>query len=479
MAHVDDRSVQATRQLFSHVTHQVAVIGAGWAGLACAHLLSSSEHVHIRLYEAAPHLGGRARSLGWTPDKQGESITIDNGQHMLVGAYRESLALIRAVGVPTKQFDRFPVTLTSADGLSLQGARLPAPWHLLFAALRSQGLRVSDFLALRRLQRLLQRCKFRPDERLTVSELLAQAAVTERVRERLMRPLCLATLNTPVHLASAAIFAAVLRDTLFANARASDFLIARVGLSEIFATPMEQHLLARGVEIHKNARVARISRIEPNRSLELSFYSDIAPMRVDSVVIATPLSQIPDLLEPENLNSAVHLACALRTESIVTLYCYWTPGASAESVNAVSAFSGDRPLRLPIMLNDTKTESPGQWLFDHGPTPAQGRMMAVVVSAADASIPNDLLKQQCLLQLARELDLPAPNYVKCIREKNATFSASAPCNRPGNTAFVAWHPNLLLAGDYTIPDYPATLESAVRSGQAAAGLLLDRLVKPH
>jgi hydroxysqualene dehydroxylase len=300
---MDHGASQTTKQFSSLVRHRVAIIGAGWAGLACAHQLSATPGVHVQLFEAAPQLGGRARSFAWTPQKGGEALTIDNGQHMLVGAYSATLSLLGALGSGPNRLDRFPVTLVSSDGLQLRGARLPAPWHLLIAALRSTGLELRDFTSLLSLQRVLQRCHFRPDERQTVSELLAQAAATERVRDRLMRPLCLATLNTPMHVASAAIFSAVLRDTLFAQAKASDFLVANAGLSEIFALPMEQLLHSRGVEIHKNTRISYLTNRTKVSELELNFHSSRAPCQYDSVVIATPLAQVPDLLSPNDRES--------------------------------------------------------------------------------------------------------------------------------------------------------------------------------
>ncbi len=457
------------------MNQRVAVIGAGWAGLACAQALTKAPGLEVTVLEAAPQIGGRARSLAWTPINGGETITIDNGQHMLVGAYSQTLALLTALNVNLPaQLDRFPVTLASTDGLALQAAKLPAPWHLLLGALRSTGIGFGDFLALGRLKRCLQQQHFAPPSSQTVSELLDQVAATTLVRERLMRPLCLATLNTPMPQASARIFSAVLRDTIFASAQASDFLVARHGLSALFCDALETDLREHNVAINTGARVRQISKRSASAALLVRLHQDDTIDRhFDSVVLATPLASVPSLLSPEKTDGVIHAACSTETESIVTLYCYWQPGTSAEHAAKAIERLGARPLRLPLMLNDTIANSPGQWLFDHGPSPHGGRWMAVVISAADAHLSNQQISTLCVAQLARELGLTPPNEIKCIRERKATFRASPQCARPSNTAFQFWHPRLFLAGDYTIADYPATLESAVRSGQAAAAALLQ------
>ena len=112
----------------------VAIIGAGWAGMAAAVALAQAK-IPVTVFEAARHLGGRARSV------EIEGIKLDNGQHLLIGAYRETLRLMRAVGAdPDKLLLRQPLAINYPGKFNLRAPRLPAPLHLLAALLRATGL---------------------------------------------------------------------------------------------------------------------------------------------------------------------------------------------------------------------------------------------------------------------------------------------------------------------------------------------------
>jgi hydroxysqualene dehydroxylase len=439
---------------------RVVIIGGGWAGLACAIALLDHDHrstlPSIELFEAAPQLGGRARSLQWQPTPDSANLTIDNGQHMLVGAYRETLALMQRLGAePEHQLARFPLTLRSSFGLHFRASALPAPWHLVVGGLSAKGIGVKDaFSALRFALALLKANYLLPDT-LTVSQLMVQLRLSQTVQERMLRPLCLATLNTAPALASAKVFAAVLRDTIGASTRASHFLVAKHGLSALLPNNAQKALSQAGVKIHLRTRISDLN--------------DNLLDGADAIVIACPLAEAASLA----LTAGTQLVGEeLPTEAIATIYMYWQADAHrtfAQSFARLTPFE-------PLMLDDLAADSPGQWFFFHGQTSDGGCLAAVVVSAytmPDQS--RDQLSELCTAQLEQQLALPMPTATKVIVEKRATFRAAAGSSRPANDALQQHDRRLVLAGDYTIAEYPATLESAVRSGLAAAQLVQDNL----
>ena len=229
----------------------VAVVGGGWAGMAAAVELAARGH-RVTLLEAAPHLGGRARRVDW------DGLAVDNGQHMLLGAYKASLQLIERVepGLAAQAFWRLPMRFSVPGEFSLRLPRLPAPLHLLAGLLRAQGLRPSDKIALLRGMARLER-QLAGD-----STPFTAAAVLQPQPPRLLaawwQPLCAAALNTPLQEASAQVFARVLRAALRGRRGDSDFLLPRVDLGRILAEPAAGFLRARGARIITGRRVASV-----------------------------------------------------------------------------------------------------------------------------------------------------------------------------------------------------------------------------
>jgi predicted NAD/FAD-binding protein len=178
----------------------VAVIGAGWAGCAAAIELARTG-AQVTLYEAARVPGGRARRI----DYQGNAL--DNGQHILLGAYRDSLRLMRTVGLqPSQLLLRLPLQMRYPNGIvgmDLISARLPAPLHLLIGVLRAKGLTMTDKLSLARFASAARWMGWQLNHDCTVTELLHRFEQTDRLIKLMWRPLCIAALNTPPERASA------------------------------------------------------------------------------------------------------------------------------------------------------------------------------------------------------------------------------------------------------------------------------------
>lgn len=427
------------------IPHQVAIIGAGYAGLACAVELAR-RGVQVTVFERSHTLGGRARVV----NKDGRRI--DNGQHILLGAYTELTRLLRATGVSPKALMHLPLLLHVPGALHLQAARLPAPFHLLVGLLRARGLTWADRLAMLRLMRTLKKSAWRVDSDHTVSELLRSSRQTPRLTALVWEPLCVAALNTPADEASAQVFANVVRDSLAADATASELLIPRVDLSELFPVPAARFLAVRRGKLRTGTAVEGIRR-EQGR-----FFLDGDPGRAgyDQVVIATAPHHAGALLtsagDCERLATQID---ALPAEPIATVYLALGDG-----------------VRLPHPMIGL-THGPAQWVFDRGQLCGREGELACVISAHR---PHETLTREDLIlavhkQLEDELGrrLPAPEWSQVITEKRATFACRPGLLRPGSQTPV---PGLWLAGDYLESDYPGTLESAVRSGVQAARRIL-------
>lgn len=452
----------------------VAVVGGGWAGIAAAVELVRAGR-RPTLLEAGLCLGGRARAATL---RVGEAeLELDNGQHLMIGAYRETVALARTVGVRIVDADR-PVpgptpaapcivrhrlSLRSTDGLRLDAARLPAPWHLIAGLLRAQGMSRAERTAMVGLMTRLRFARWHVRTGETVAGLLARMRQPATLIDRLWGPLALGALNTPLEVACAQTFANVLRDALGARAAASDFLIPSGTLSQALPEPAAAWLRERRAELRLRTTVRALGHGEGQWSLR----TDSGTVRARDLILAVPPWTAQRLLSDATLPMRTR-ECAERLrgfepESIATCYLTWP---ASETV------------ALPrwIMLDDHgESGGYGQWLFDRG-VQCGLRIAAVVVSARGrhAGITPEQLETSIAAQVARELGLPAPLAARVIVDKRATFRCvparpriEAGCADPLN-ASPGSGARLMLAGDHVWPEYPGTLEAAVRSGFAAA-----------
>lgn len=432
----------------------VAVVGAGWAGLAAAVALTRAGR-RVTVFDTAPVPGGRAREVALP--LAGTTLRLDNGQHLLVGAYRETLRLAAELIAPDPlPIVRRPMALVATDGLSMIPPRWPAPLHLAAGLLGARGLDWRARFAMVRLMSGLRaaRWQVRPGE--TVAALLERLRQPAGLCLRLWEPLCVATLNTPPAQACAQTFATVLRDTLGADAAASDFVLPAGTLGELLPAPAERWLRARGATLCWRTPVQSIRRDGDGWQLATSR----GPVRAPAVIVAVP---------PVNAERVLHGALPTADLAPLTAFTY-EPIATAWL-----AWPADRAPTLPpwIML----TEEParrgyGQWLFDRG---RQGdlRIAAVVVSArgremADTQAGGDALAAAMGEQVARQLEIEPPRGARIVTERRATFGCTPDRPRLTPDHFTARAPGLWIAGDHAWPSYPATLEAAVRSGLAAA-----------
>ncbi|MDR0576346.1 MAG: hydroxysqualene dehydroxylase HpnE [Candidatus Accumulibacter sp.] len=418
---------------------RVAVVGGGWAGLACAVELSAAG-VPVCLFEAAKQLGGRARRV----EIGGHAL--DNGQHILIGAYRETLRVMRLAGAdPERLLLRLPLEIAYPGKFSIRLPRLPAPLHLAAGLLAAAGCAPGEKLAAARFFHALRAGGRDPEDDVSVAEWLDRHRQRGNLRRFLWDPLCLAALNTAPDDASARIFANVLREALDGARENSDLLLPRADLSRVFPDAAACFIAARGGEIRLSRRVARIER-------PLA----IAGENFAHVVIAAAPRQTADLLRehPETRETAA-LLDAYRFEPIGTVYL-----AYPDAIRLPSPMLG---MSGPI----------GQWAFDRGRLCGADGLIACVLSAGGHwdEHGDETLAAALHAELAETLGhaLPGPVWHRAIRERRATFSCRPGLTRPTPRTAV---PGLWLAGDHACAGYPATLEGAVRSGcHAARGIL--------
>ncbi|MDW8324830.1 MAG: hydroxysqualene dehydroxylase HpnE, partial [Burkholderiales bacterium] len=408
----------------------VTIVGGGWAGLAAAVELAA-HGMPVRVLEAARRLGGRARSIDW------QGLTLDNGQHLMMGAYRQTLHLLRRLG-SDHLLQRRRLRL-DVPGLTLALPYLPAPLHLGVGFISARGLTLAEKAAAVRLLWHLQRRHYRLPADVSVAELLGRLRQPSRLIHRLWAPICVAALNTPIDQASAQVFCNVLRDTLAARRAASDFLFARADLDRLLPGPAARFIHARGGEVRLNCPVRTVERTPQGFRL---MGPDLVARRV---IIATHPARLPALLGglPE-LAGVVGMVSRYRWQPILTTWLH---------------FAAPLPLPYPMLALDGGA---GPWVFDRSDL-APG-LVSVVVSAEGPhlGLPAAHWQAQLLERLARRLGrLPPLRAAKTIVEKRATYACVPGLPRPDNCTPI---PGLYLAGDYTAGDYPATLEGAVRSG---------------
>lgn len=420
---------------------RVHIVGAGLAGLSAA-LRCAKHGWPVTLYEAAGQAGGRCRSY---VDARLER-RIDNGNHMLLAANTAALDYVAEIGaggtLTSPRHTAFPfLDLASGESWRVTPSQGPIPWWIFSAATRIPGTGLGDYLGAWKL------ALAGPEA--TVADCLSDHGP---LWERFWVPLTVAALNTHPREASARLLWLVLRESFAKGAAACRPFIAREGLSETFVDPALAAIRALGAEVAFGRRLRRLD-FAGDRVTALDFGDDRVELGADAaVVLALPPAVTGDLLPG--------LAVPRDTRPIVNAHIRLPAGA--------------RPRRrldpeLPILgLVGGATD----WLF------LRGDVVSLTVSAAEdlAERPSEEIAALLWRDTARALQIdPALTpIIRVIKEKRATLAQTPAALklRPGPRT--RWH-NLVLAGDWTDTGYPATIESAVRSGAAAAAMLRERL----
>ncbi len=427
----------------------IGIIGGGWSGFAAAVELARAAHP-VTVYEAGRVLGGRARRMGGSPEASG-GPSFDNGQHILAGAYSETLRLMETVssGSSTSGFLRLPLALDYPDGVRIRAPRLPAPLHLAAALLFARGLTLAEKISAIRFMQALKRIGFAPDTDMSVAEALAGQPTA--VRRYLWESICVAALNTPIEQASFRVFARVLQDALTGKAANSDFLIPAQDLSALFPEPAAAWLERNGGKVKTRTRISSLQR----SGQQWKVLWDDGEAVHDRIVIATAPAHAIDLLSPLNdCRELVRNLDTLSYQPILTVYADYP---------ALPAF----PTPLIGWVDPVPL-----FIFDMRASRGLANTIAVVASAEGPHLDWDdarwINEIDARMQQAFG-PLPPPRLIRRVTEKRATFTCAPGMFRPSLTTPCQ---DLFLAGDYVAGPYPATIEGAVRSGVQCAQTLL-------
>jgi hydroxysqualene dehydroxylase len=434
-----DRDAHALARALSKT---LAVVGAGWAGLAAA--VRAVERGHrVTLFEMAPHVGGRVRAV------MHDGVALDNGQHILIGAYTQTLALMRTVGAdPDALLERRPLGLLDPYGRGLALPPGPAVPAFVRAVLALREWPIGQRLALLRAALRWRLSGFRAASDATVAELV-RTLPARAVRE-LIEPLCVAALNTPAEQASAQVFLRVLRDALFSGPGAADLLLPRVSLSALMPDPAAAWLVARGARLLTGRRVDGIAPIDGARW-------NVDGEAFDMVLLACSANEAARLAR-DAAPAWSHTAATFDYEPIVTVYLR------------------SRGTRWKQPMRMLPGGAPAQFAFDLGALDGSGArdgLFAFVASGARAWLERglDAIAGAALEQARSAFPADAwrapPTVHKTLAERRATFLCTPGLDRPSRVIA----PGLVAAGDYVEGPYPATLEGAVRSSIAALGAL--------
>jgi len=400
-------------------------VGAGYAGMAAAVTLSE-RGVPVTVFESGPVPGGRARRV------KTDGRELDNGQHILIGAYSELLRLMRQVGVGDEALLRLPLELRYADGFAIRSLWLPAPFGLLGGLFFSARIPIGERIRAIRFMLALKRTGFRLNQDDSVNNLLQRHGQNGAIGHYLWRPLCVSALNTLPDYASAQVFANVLRDSLGGEPEASDLLLPRVDLSRLFPEPACEFVLKKDGEVRTSSPVRDLAALQNDFS---------------SVIVAVGPHQLKALL-PE-------LAPEYEYQPIYTCYLQYS-----------------ETTKLPFPMLGL-AGGLVQWAFDRGALTGERGLIACVISAQGdhQQMAQDELVATCHRELASALKgLPDPDWSRVIAEKRATV-ACTPAMK--SLSFQPSLAGVYLAGDFTDHDYPPTLEAAVRSGVRAANNVLQ------
>jgi squalene-associated FAD-dependent desaturase len=443
----------------------VAVIGGGYAGMAAAAALADCGIV-VTVFESAMQLGGRARGVSY------QDTHLDNGQHLLLGCYVQTLNMIEKVGGNIEQdFLRLPLQLDLHGEFSFIAPRLPAPLHLLGALLTSTGLTWSERLDAVRFMLALRRMKFSLPNDTTVTGLLAQHNQDKALVQKLWEPLCVAALNTPIHKASAQVLLNVLRDALNQSRDCSDMLLPRINFTALFPQRAANYVEQRGGKVCIACGVEAVIPYGDGIELRLA----ASPSRLDTSSVRPEISKGES---EDSLQQFSHVICAAPPVVAAKLL-----RPIPELVETVAQIDGleHQPIYTVYLQFPAHVTLPypmlglhrrySQWLFDKGRIAGQRGLLAAVISAEGIhqELPQDELAQKVIAELREEFGIAeSPQWFKVIAEKRATFCCSPNLQRPSQLTPL---PRLLLAGDYTAGDYPATLEGAVISGLKCADVI--------
>jgi hydroxysqualene dehydroxylase len=445
----------------------VVVIGGGFAGLSAAVALAG-QGFRVAVLEGKPALGGRAYSFA--DAETGDFV--DNGQHVLMGCYGETFKFLNRIGQKGQlvfQTD-LAIEMRERDGRVgvLRTAHLPGPLHMT-AALMRYGLlrpreRLSAMVAALRMMRMHRRNRAHLRQ-VTVKTLMDELRQGERARQSFWYPLAIATLNEDPELASAALLAEVLKRAFFSGRSDSAFVYAKVGLSDLYC-PGSVRLIEAGGGLVETRAVVEALEFGAEDSIAGVRLRDGRRLQAANFIVAVPPAQLTRLL-PEGPGADPFFArLGEITSSPIICVHAWFDREITEA-----AFVGFVGTRTQWLFNKRR-------IFAENGERANG-YLSFVISGARKLV--DAGNEELLDLVIGDLNTMIPSSrdarllkALVLKEKQATMSPSPECDRlrPSLATPIS---NLFLAGDWIHTGLPATIESAVASGHAAAAAVAARV----
>lgn len=431
----------------------IIVAGGGWSGLAAAVKLTSEGH-KVRLIEASPELGGRARTINTN------HMQLDNGQHILLGAYKNTLELTKLLNLKESDlFTRKHLNLKIQDRnncFHIQSTSLPSPFHMLLALVSAKGISIKEKILISYCWFFMLANQFKTKRDTSVLDYLKKHKQSDNIIKIFWEPLCIGALNTLTNKASMQVFLAVLKHSFTQKSAYSDILLPKKCLGDLLPVPAAEFINDNGGRVSTGVRLLEI---QTNSHMIHNVRTNESQLQCEHLILATPYQQTLKLLstipKQSKLVSQLQKLCP---EPITTLYLQYP-----ETVKINNDMIG---------FVDTTT----QWLIDRKSCGQPGLIAAIIsASGPHADMEKHILTKMIISEIKTLFpDWPEPISTKLIREKHATFSCHTGINhlRPisGNIGHNIW-----LAGDYTDTGLPATIEGAVLSGLECASKLIQTI----
>lgn len=417
----------------------ILVIGGGLSGLSSAIYLSRDGH-QVKLIEASPKMGGRTYSFF-------DNITeteIDNGQHIMMGAYKTTFEFLKIIGSDNVPFHQksLDVKLTNSNNkkLFLNASNGFYPFNLIKALLLFDGiskiekLKTFSFIAFGLWK------KPKENDALTWLRINGQS---ENVIKSLWEIIGVGALNTQLSEASAETLRKLLRKIFLSGNKSSTIVLPRVPLSELFIEPVVNYFRKNSITFQTSEKVRKIT-VEDNKVVKVATnranYSDF-----DFYVLAIPHYAVGRIVSNENLLGKE--LTNMENSPIITVHLWF------KEFNQSFDFIGFIDMEY-------------DWIFNNG------SHISIVISAADKFIKEtnvEILKiiLDDLKKLSSGLNIDNLVHYTVLKEKRATFKCT-PKNEVLRSQFNSKFKNLFFAGDWTNTNLPGTIEGAIQSGKFIA-----------
>jgi zeta-carotene desaturase len=429
----------------------VLVVGGGVAGLACATRLAELGR-RVTLVDAHGHLGGRAAS--WVDPRVGAEI--DNGPHLLAGAYHELFLFLERIGAEPRWRDpaRLRVPLWSAEPRRrhvLAWRQAPGKLGLALGFAGFGALSAGDSLRALAVVSAAPEAEHAPDRPL--ADWLRSLGQSAEARRWLWHPMAQAVFNEEPSILSTRLFAIVVRRLFGEGARTAALLRPAVGLSRLYVEPASAYLARQRAEVRTSWPVESVR----GTSVE----GRAGSLGARALCLAVPAATAARLLGPEQVAAIPHLADAARTaQAPLTTVHLWYEGAEPGLGESFAGF----------------VDGDFAWAFDQGVVPGRALRQLALVAPGSRSL-ADLPSHRLVRHARHALEAHEPAFAgralhdaRVVKEPHAAPSLTPEAAR-ARPSIETPIPGLAIAGDWTDTSLPATLESAAWSGHRAAETL--------